>query len=82
MFMKEYTGSIQFVSLLLFFSTRFLLAGGQENKTSSKEVEKEIRMVDDNLTGWLTIWKTPWGPGSRSSHLTRLNFLNQLCESE
>ena len=55
MFMKEYTGSIQFVSLLLFFSTRFLLAGGQENKTSSKEVEKEIRMADDNLTGWLTI---------------------------
>src|SRR5436190_16153863 len=53
--MKEQTKIIRFVSLLLFFSTQYLLACGQEDKTFTKEVEKEIKMVENNLSGWVQI---------------------------
>jgi len=57
--MKKHTGSLPFFFLLLFFFIQFLLACRQEAKTFSKEVEKEITMVEGSLSGWAQIADAP-----------------------
>jgi len=57
--MRKYTWPIPFISLLLFFSIHFLFSCAQEGKTFTQEVEKEIKMVENNLSGWVQIANAP-----------------------
>jgi len=46
--------------LMLSFFLQSLVACGQENKTFSKEVTENIKLVENNLSGWVQIANAPF----------------------
>jgi CubicO group peptidase (beta-lactamase class C family) len=57
--MNKYTKTFKQALLLLFFCISGCVLFGQIKKGYSKEVESEIKMVENNLSGWLQIGDVP-----------------------
>jgi CubicO group peptidase (beta-lactamase class C family) len=57
--MHIHTNTFGFTFLLLLILAQGIFSCGQANKTYSKEIESNIRQVENNLSGWVQVGHTP-----------------------